>query len=506
MTEITEVIGRSALLAAASNYRSVAEALMELIDNPFDKRHGRHLTIDVVVDKKGDRVVITDQGGEGMNDAGLQGWIRWGEGERHATDDIGQYHVGGKLAGIYLAEEIDIVCRKAGEDTIWRFHDPHWGSRTTALDASPLATIGGANLRWPDGAPQPGIGFTRVTLRGLKEHRYDTAILRERLSDTYRSLIKRKQCTIRVNGEQIGTRHIPWSSTIDVVEIPRIEVLKGVKVTGRIGAIDRDQVPDTRGFRIPAGVRTEFNGRKITDGEEFGYKLSGKGNLQRVYGEIEIQGRGLKPNQLKNGWPQDSKAWTALEAVMKEHMGPIVAHLGSISEARPATREERKRASSARQRVQDALRRLQLLRNGNGGDPGADGEGSAGRKRAERSRNEEKDRDPSGGPRSPVKVRTDPPPDAVGRLLRRVGGMPQVIYDSLGQQTERTQWRDQENGGRAIVINKDYPLYASLGSNEDYVFESIVSHLVYDETQSVQEARELFDRIVWLDKAQPEAA
>lgn len=191
---------------------------------------------------------------------------------------------------------------------------------------------------------------------------------------------------------------------------------------------------------------------------------------------------------------------------MKEHMGPIVAHLGSISEARPATREERKRANSARQRVQDALRRLQLLRNGNGGDPGADGEGPAGRKRAERSRNEEKGPRSERGPRGPVEVRTDPPPDAVGRLLRRVGGMPQVIYDSLGQQTERTQWRDQENGGRAIVINKDYPLYASLGSNEDYVFESIVSHLVYDETQSVPEARELFDRIVWLDKTQPAAA
>ena len=62
-------------------------------------------------------------------------------------------------------------------------------------------------------------------------------------------------------------------------------------------------------------------------------------------------------------------------------------------------------------------------------------------------------------------------------------------------------------GGRAIVINKDYPLYASMGSNEDYVFESIVLHLVYDdESQSVPEARDLFDQIVWLDKTQPAAA
>ena len=458
MTEITEIIGRSALLAAASNYRSVAEALMELVDNPFDKRRGRHLTIDVVIDKKGDRVVITDQGGEGMNDAGLQGWIRWGEGEQHATDDIGQYHVGGKLAAIYLAEEIDIVCRKAGEDAIWRFHDPRWGSRTTALNASPLARVGGANLRWPDGRPAAGDGFTRVTLRGLKEHRYDIANLRERLSDTYRSLIERKQCTIRVNGEQVGTRHIPWSSTIKVVEIPRTEVFKGVTVTGRVGAIDRDQIPDTR-IRIPAGVRTEFNGRKITDGEEFGHKLSGKGNLQRVYGEIEIQGRGLKPNQLKNGWPQDSEGWTALDAVMKEHMAPIVAHLGRISEARPATREERKRANNARRRVQDALKQLQMLRNGIGGDSDADGEGPGGRKSSKTTgeKNTSTNNNPD-KPRGPVKIRTRPPEDAVGRLLRRVGGMPQVIYDSLGQQTERTQWRfPREGRGLRLRVHRFAP-------------------------------------------------
>lgn len=505
MTNITETIGRSALLAAASNYQSVAEALMELIDNPFDKRRGRHLTIDVRVDKKRGRVTITDIGGEGMNDEGLQGWIRWGEGEQHEQSDIGQYRVGGKLAAIYLADGLEIVCRRSGESAIWRFRDHNWGSRTEALSSSPLAEVSGVGLRWPGGTPEPGTGFTRITLTGLKPHRYEVGILRERLSDTYRSLIDKGHCTIRVDGKTVETRTIPWSSSVNVIEIGRQDVSPGVQVIGKVGAIDRDQVPDGRGIRIPAGIRTEFNGRKITDGEEFGFKLSGKGNLQRVYGEIAIQGRGLKPNQLKNGWPHDSEAWTKVERFVHECMQPVVSHLNNLSDARPATREERKRANSARRRVQAALKRLQRLRHqGRNGGTG-DRTGPGGRRPPKpRPGKQPSQRTPRR--RGPTTNPTPPPIDAIGKLLRRVDGMPDVLYDNLGEQTPRTQWREQDNGPRAVVINKDYPLFVSLGGNEDYVFESIVTHLVYDEAASVPDARDLFDQLVWLDKTQEEVA
>ncbi|MYH68383.1 MAG: hypothetical protein F4152_07535 [Dehalococcoidia bacterium] len=505
MTSITETIGRSALLAAASNYQSVAEALMELIDNPFDKRRGRQLTIDVKVDKKRNRVTITDIGGAGMNDEGLQGWIRWGEGETHSTADIGQYHVGGKLAAVYLAEGLEIVCRKSGESSTWRFSDPHWGSRIDALKSSPLSQVDEGQLRWRGSGPERGDGFTRVTLHGLKPHRYEVGILRERLSDTYRSLIEQGSCTIVVDGKAIGTRKLPWSSSVEVVEIPRQEVSPGVYVLGRVGAIDRDQVPDGRGVRIPAGVRTEFNGRKITDGEEFGFKLSGKGNLQRVYGEITIQGRGLKPNQLKNGWPHDSQAWAAVEQFVHERMQPVVSHLNNLTDARPASREEKKRANSARRRVQAALQRLQRLRTRGGNRGIGRDEAPGGRKPPEPSKARQRTvgtRRTRGATTNP----TPPPSEAVGRLLRRVNGMPSVLYDHLGEQTPRTQWREQEDGARAVVVNKDYPLYVSLGGNEDYVFESLVTHLVYDEASSVRDARDLFDQLVWLDKAHVEVA
>lgn len=125
MTTLRETIGREALLALASNYSSVSEALMELIDNPFDYRYGRHLRVEVTVDKRRDSIRVLDHGGEGMNAGGLSDWIAWGTGHEHNASDIGQYHVGGKLAAIYLAESVEIVCRRSGEREVWRFSDDH---------------------------------------------------------------------------------------------------------------------------------------------------------------------------------------------------------------------------------------------------------------------------------------------------------------------------------------------------------------------------------------------
>lgn len=78
--------------------------------------------------------------------------------------------------------------------------------------------------------------------------------------------------------------------------------------------------------------------------------------------------------------------------------------------------------------------------------------------------------------------------------------MPKVDFDRLGNQTPRIQMREEDDGAQTIVINTDYPLYQSMGGNEDYVFESLVAHFVQQETASVSEANALFDQIIWLDK------
>ena len=505
MTQIIETIGRSAILAAASNYQSVAEAVMELVDNAFDKRYGRHLTICINVNKSRDHLEVLDCGGEGMNAAGLQEWIRWGEGPEHHAQDIGQYRIGGKLAAVYLAEELEVVSRKSGEQEAWKFHDPHWGSRTDALTSSQIAEVDISSMRWPARAPQEGEGFTRVTLRGLKDHRYEVSILKQRLATTYRALIHGNACKIVVDKDAVTPFEIPWSSSVEVREVVRTQVHKGVYVQGRVGAIDRDRLPEARGVRLKAGIRTEFNGRMITEGEEFGHNLAGKGNLQRTYGEIAISGDGLKPNQLKNGWPYDNIAWKALADCIHDEMQPVVTALARISEGQQVSRDERKRANNASRRVADALRRLRSsIQHGVASPSGLTDNVAPGGRRSPMPR--ENDRTAPGSETNETRKRrhvqnpTPPPEDPVGRLLRRAETMPKVDFERLGDQTPRTQKRDEDDGTQTIVVNVDYPLYQSMGGMEDYVFESLVSHFVQQEAVSTAEANTLFDQIIWLDK------
>ena len=340
MATISESIGREALLAFASQYSSMSEALMELIDNPFDYRRGRRLTVEVTIDKRNGLIRVLDHGGEGMNAGGLAEWIGWGTGHEHATTDIGQYHVGGKLAAIYLAEGLEIICRRAGEHDIWRFDDPRWGSRTDLFHGEPDAL---APDRLPGAlsglAAQDSVGFTCVTLRGLKRHRYEQRILGARLANAYRSLIVEGHCSIILDGDRVEPLDIPVSASFAPTEIPSTKLDSGVRVRGRIWVTDRDRLPSGRGVSFKAGVRTVFNGRTITEGEEFGHYLAGRGTLQRLVGEIQVTG--VRPNTTKTGWHQDSPEWQAVEQFMYEQMSPLVAELNNLGDARPISREQR---------------------------------------------------------------------------------------------------------------------------------------------------------------------
>ena len=472
---------------------------MELIDNPFDYRYGRHLTIEIEIDRKGDFSSVTDMGGEGMDDGALRDWIQWGEGHEHKEQDIGQYHVGGKSAAIYLAESMEVVCRKAGADTAWRFHDPHWGSRATPLTTT-VDPVTDLSKILSGLSPSPGQGFVQVMLRGLKPHRYEVEILRRRLADTYRTLLERDECTIRVNGEGLTVDEMPWAHSIDQVSFGPQQLAGGMRISGRIGAIDRDRLPSGRGYRFEHGIRTEHNGRRITSGEEFGHNLSGRGALMRLYGEVSIRGGNLRPNQLKTGWPKDSDDWQVLEVAMHEHMRSVVQQLNESADAKPVSRQERKRANNARRRVEHALKRLRQLDAlaHAGSIPATVGQGG---RRPPTTRPKADPRNPAERHRNPVSNRTPPPTNPVGRLLRRIGGMPRVRLDGLGDQSARTEWRQEEHD-RVVVINTDYPLYESLGTNEDYVFESLVMHVLNeDEELQPMEARALFDQIVWLDRS-----
>lgn len=341
-----ERISRQALISFATNYNSASEALMELIDNPIDYRGNRQLNIEIEVDKRNDRISIRDYGGEGMDLDGLRNWLNWGAGELHDVNDIGQFHVGGKLAAMYLARKMQITCRRAGDSRIWHFSDDNWGTREEFVDAEIREIERTSPSTWISEL-DPDTGFVQVMLSGLQQHGFDTDALRNRITDTYEHLIEQEDCLIWVNQVPLSTYTLPWLETIPFREIEPAEVYPQVFIDGYIGALERRRLPAGQSERVQPGLRTTFNGRKISDGETFGINLGGKGTHQRLFGTIEISGGSFRPNQNKTGWDIDSEPWGKIADHVLPVMREVLADLGDLSSGTSKDPETRKRKRHA---------------------------------------------------------------------------------------------------------------------------------------------------------------
>jgi len=267
-------------------------------------------------------------------------------------------------------------------------------------------------------------------------------------------------------------------------------------VKGRIWVMDRDRLEQRRGLTIRAGIRTVYNGRLITDGEDFGHNLSGRGQLQRLIGEIELQH--VRPNATKNGWDKDSPQWEALERFMYRQMQPLVAFLNQLGEARQISRDQRKRAERVRQQVTEALRRL--AEHGIGaGELAGDTDAPGGRKPPE-PRDESRESSEA-RQRGPIRNRTEPPEGAIGRLLRRFkGSVPRLEFDDLGK-SKRSQWKRETGREVTVVVNTAYPLYAELGETESYLAETLLRQMLEEplegDAPSLNDAKLRLDEALW---------
>lgn len=463
-TPITEQISRSALLHAATNYESISEALLELIDNPIDYRGRGVLQIDVWIEKERDEIIILDRGGAGMSDGNLREWIRWGEGEEHAASDIGQFRVGGKLAAIYLAKDLEILARQAGSSAIWLFHDPDWGVRTARMESS-VRRVHHADIEWRHRAiPGDDEGFVRITLRGLTAHRYDLEVLESTIQDTYRQLISSREVQIRLNGAEVGALEMPWSDDLDPISFEHDDLATGdISIRGTVGAIDRDLLPRKRGSKAPAGVRTYFNGRRITQGEQFGHNLGGRGTLQRLYGELYIEGTGLLPNQLKNGWAKDSDGWRTVHQILHDHMLPVIQRLNALARERPVDDRVVERARRGLQRAERARSRLEAkIKRGRGRSPEA---------------------------HAAARHFLDQASDSFEIEIRPLGAGPQ------------TSWDESSDGTPIIVVNADHPQHEVLSQHVDYFFEMMLWHFLADAGEIGHVAvSDLVDELIWIEQ------
>jgi Histidine kinase-, DNA gyrase B-, and HSP90-like ATPase len=81
-----------------ANYRSSADAVMELVDNAIDSRI-KCSQLEVLLQVHPSYFVIETRGGEGMGPAELErNYLRWGGSPKRGRKLLGQYGQGGKAA------------------------------------------------------------------------------------------------------------------------------------------------------------------------------------------------------------------------------------------------------------------------------------------------------------------------------------------------------------------------------------------------------------------------
>ncbi len=298
-----------------ANYRSSADAVMELVDNAIDSRiKGGQLEVFLQVHPS--YFVIETRGGEGMGPAELErNYLRWGGSPKRGRRLLGQYGQGGKAAIGHLGSSFTVEASRPGDGNAWRFADPDYRDRSK-LKTYELKTV---TKRVP--ADQ---GYVRIRIDGF-DKRLDPRRLSARLGDTYRPLILRAELKMTVNGSRVEP------PSINFEEEHRFAVhAAGTTLRGWYGTAD----PEGRGVDYVPGLRCYKLGRLIIGGEFFGHpnavQVSG---MARLVGEIDLAPVPLTMN--KSDFARDGAEWVAVEKRMHALLAPIAKRLAEDEQAPP---------------------------------------------------------------------------------------------------------------------------------------------------------------------------
>jgi hypothetical protein len=489
--QLVERIERKVLRPLMSNFRNMAEAIFELVDNPIDEFDGVHggsrlqVTIDIRRDKG--LIVVEDVGGRGMGPDELQEWLDWGR--TPTGDGISEYGQGGKAAMGYLGNAWVIKAKRYDQPWAWEVGDDNWSDGTVAaknLTARPFRA----------GKELAGLGYCRIEIRQLRRHRRlgaeQIGRLRSQLGNTYRRLLEDGTLTVTLNGELVPPLELP------LYEARRTRPMRfkgdaGWSARGWVGRLKRDARARTP-IPIRGGIRLTRQGRLICDGEYFGHPGPAyKASLNTLIGELDLPRQvPVLPN--KTDFDRDSGEWGDVQKRMHEILKPDIDDLLKQPDEDKVTKEERQRVRAVRELMMQALKLL--VEQGQPNPFSTDGQGrKPPEPRPGRPETEERQRGPYERQKAPESA-SPAPEDAVGRL-RRLGRMPDWLPDVLDPEI-RSVWR--ANGSqRLLVINKKFPLCELRKMDDLYIAETAALELVKPvegEDRSVSEYADEVNRLV----------
>jgi hypothetical protein len=485
---LVERIERKVLRPLKSNFRNMAEAMFELVDNPVDQFDGFHggqrLHISIEVRRDKDLIVVENVGGRGMGPRDLQDWLDWG---RTATGEgISEYGQGGKAAMMYLGNAWVMRTKRYDDPWLWEVRDDNWSD-----DTVPVKTLTARPL-YRD-SQHASVGYCRIEIRQLLPRKHlgpeQMARLRNLLGNTYRKLLEDAIITITVNDQPVAPLKLPLYEARRVREIG-FKAAAGWSARGWVGRLKRDARSRTP-VSIKGGIRLTRGGRLICDGEYFGHPGPAyKASLNTLIGEIDLPRHvPVLPN--KTDFDRDSPQWDEVQKRMHEILMADIEELLRQPDEQKVTKQEKQKVRAVRELMMKAIRLL--AEQGEANPFSVEGEG---RKPARRGGSEEERGErahTTHRPRKASEPATAAPPGAVGRL-RRLGRMPDWLPDVLDREI-RSSWR--ENGSqRLLIINKRFPLCEVRGMDELYIAETAALELAKADDKSVSEYADDVNRLM----------
>lgn len=298
-----------------ANYRSSADALMELIDNALDSRlPGQSMKVEVAV--HGDAVTVMSEGGEGMGPKDLERrYLRWGKSAKRGKELLGQYGQGGKAAIGHLGHSFSVESSRPGDAIGWRFTDPNY------RDRSRLKTY---ELQEVSKRIAEDLGYVRIRVDEV-DKRVDLKRVGQRLADAFRLLLERGDLQIILNGSPLKPRSLGEIARKDF----RVRAAATI-VGGWVGTVD----PVKRTADFVPGVRCYRLGRLVKDGEFFGHPTPAQEpGMALLIGEVEIPRVPLTIN--KSDFDRDSAPWVDIEGRLHRLLTPIARQLSRQTESPP---------------------------------------------------------------------------------------------------------------------------------------------------------------------------
>jgi hypothetical protein len=417
-----------------ANYRSSADAVMELVDNAIDSRV-KGARLEVLLQVHPSYLVIETRGGEGMGPIELErNYLRWGGSSKRGRKLLGQYGQGGKAAIGHLGASFTVEASRPGDETAWRFADPDYRDRSR-LKTYELKVVP-KRIATQD-------GFVRIRIDGV-DKRLDPRRLSARLGDAYRPLVLRAELKIMVNGAQVEP------SPIKFQEEHQFAVrAAGTTIRGWYGTAESEG----RGVEYVPGLRCYKLGRLIAGGEYFGHpnavQVSG---MARLIGEVDLAPVPLTMN--KNDFARDSAQWVAVEQRMHTLLGPIAKRLAQ-DELAPPPASALKTAEQVRRLLSQVLRlaeREDMFR----------GLAAAHTQKTGRNRANREDEVGQDGPHAPARL------PAENEQKRR--GFGHIVVRPLDPSIRSQTVIEHEI--TTVVINSRHPLFLKRGGDIWYQLET----------------------------------